>query len=334
MAVSSPESIQSCKRCSQQLAPGALACDHCQTLVHADDLEQLAAQARAFEGNGQLQTARERWLQALELLPPKSNQAVWIRGHARELEATIDSVEGHPPKRNWARKLGPLGPIVLLLAKGKTFLLAIFKLKFLLSFGAFIGIYWSIYGAAFGIGFAMLILVHEMGHFVDIKRRGLPAEMPVFLPGLGAYVRWQAMGVSLTTRAAVSLAGPLAGTIAAVVCAVIWWQTGNGIWAALARASAWLNVINLTPVWVLDGGSAALALSKGERLVILGVAVALGLVLHEGIFFIVAAGAAWRLFTKDTPAEPSPLTTAYFVAVLTCLGIVMWMMPGQGMEGR
>jgi len=334
VATSSPEPIQSCKRCSQQLVPGALACDHCQALVHADDLERLAAQARAFEANSQLAAARERWLQALELLPPKSNQAIWIHGHARELEATIDSVEGHPPKRNWARKLGPLGPVVLLLAKGKTFLLAIFKLKFLLSFGAFIGIYWGLYGAAFGIGFALLILVHEMGHFIDIKRRGLPAEMPVFLPGLGAYVRWQALGVPLTTRAAVSLAGPLAGTIAAAVCAIVWWQTGNGIWAALARASAWLNVINLAPVWVLDGGHAALALSKGERLVVLGVALGLGLALHEGIFFIVAAGAAWRLFTKDTPAEPSPLTTAYFVAVLTCLGMVMWMMPGQGMEVR
>ena len=334
MATSSSEFIQSCKHCSQQLASGALACDHCHALVHSDDLERLAAQARALEGNGQLRVARERWLEALALLPPKSNQAIWIRDHARELESTIDSVEGHPAKRNWTRKLAPLGPLALLLAKGKTFLLAIFKLKFLLSLGAFIGIYWGLYGAAFGIGFAVLILVHEMGHFIDIKRRGLPAEMPVFLPGLGAYVRWQAMGVPLTTRAAVSLAGPLAGTIAAAGCALIWWQTGNGIWAALARASAWLNVINLTPVWVLDGGNAARALSKGERLIVLAVAASLGWVLHEPIFFAVAAGAAWRLFTKDIPPEPSPLTTAYFVVVLTCLGIVMWMMPGQGLEVR
>src|SRR5205814_6564697 len=154
-----------------------------------------------------------------------------------------------------------LGPIVLLLAKGKTFLLAIFKLKFLLSFGAFIGIYWGIYGAAFGIGFAMLILVHEMGHFIDIKRRGLPAEMPVFLPGFGAYVKWQALGVSLETRAAISLAGPLAGWFAAAVCATIFYQTGDRLWAALAFSGAGLNALNLIPVWMLDGGQAAFALS-------------------------------------------------------------------------
>jgi len=58
----------------------------------------------------------------------------------------------------------------------------------LLSLGAFATFYWALYGAKFGVGFAILILVHEMGHFIDIRRRGLPAEMPVFLRGLGAYV--------------------------------------------------------------------------------------------------------------------------------------------------
>src|SRR6202050_2211738 len=104
----------------------------------------------------------------------------------------------------------------------------------------------------FGSGFALLILIHEMGHFIDIKRRGLPADMPVFLPGLGAYVRWQAMGVSQETRSAVSLAGPLAGFFASLACAALWWQTHDPLWASLARSGAILNVLNLIPVWVLD----------------------------------------------------------------------------------
>ena len=93
----------------------------------------------------------------------------------------------------WVRKLGPLAPLAIVLVKGKS-LLALFKLKFLLSLGAFAGYYWALYGAKFGVGFAILILVHEMGHFIAIRRRGLPAEMPVFFPGLGAYVRWTALG--------------------------------------------------------------------------------------------------------------------------------------------
>ena len=98
------------------------------------------------------------------------------------------SVEVIPPatssaRDRWARKLGPLGPIAVLLAKGKGLLLAIFKLKFLLSLFAFVAVYWALFGWKFGVGFAVAVLIHEMGHFVDIKRRGLPAEMPVFLPG-------------------------------------------------------------------------------------------------------------------------------------------------------
>jgi Zn-dependent protease len=220
----------------------------------------------------------------------------------------------------------------VLLAKSKVLLTAVFKLKFLLSFAAFIGIYWGMFGMKFGIGFAMLILIHEMGHFIDIKRRGLPADMPVFLPGLGAYVRWQALGVPLETRAAVSLAGPLAGFFASVACAALWWQTGNPLWAALARAGAVLNLLNLIPVWVLDGGQAALALSKMERIVLLTACLALWLVLGESMFFLVALGAGYQVFfAGELPARPSRATTIYFVAVLTALGVVIRLMPGQGL---
>jgi Zn-dependent protease len=211
-------------------------------------------------------------------------------------------------------------------------LTAVFKLKFLLSFLAFIGIYWAAFGMKFGIGFAVLILLHEMGHFIDIKRRGLPAEMPVFLPGFGAYVRWQALGVSLETRAAVSLAGPLAGFLTTVACSALWWQTGNPLWAALARVGAVLNLLNLIPVWVLDGGQAVLALSKTERIVLLTACLALWLVLGENMFFLVALGAGYQVFfAGDLPARPSRATTVYCVAVLTALGIVIRLLPGTGL---
>ena len=233
------------------------------------------------------------------------------------------------PKDHWARKLGPLAPIALALAKGKV-VLSLFNLKFLLSLAAFMGVYWGLFGAKFGIGFAALILIHEMGHFIDVRRRGLPAEMPVFLPGLGAYVRWRALGVSQKTRSAVSLAGPLAGWVSAAICLAIWWKTGSGVMAALARAGAWLNVLNLIPVWALDGGQAILALNKSERLILLTVTMALWLFMGESVFFLVAVGIGWRLFTKDMPRQPSPSTTTYFATVLTLLAIVMRVVPGKG----
>lgn len=331
MSAITSEVIRNCKRCSRELPPGALDCPQCHALVHEEELERVAARARAFEANGALWDAREQWQSTLPLLPAQSKQAEWIRGHIHELETTIHAPGAPDTRRKWARWLAPLAPVALLLAKAKSLLLIIFKLKFLLSFGAFIAVYWAAYGAQFGIGFAVMILIHELGHFIDVKRRGLPAEMPVFLPGLGAYVKWQAMGVPLETRAAVSLAGPLAGWFAAAVCGMLWFQTGNGIWGALARSGAWLNLLNLIPVWVLDGSQAVLALNKTERAVLLAASVALALALQEWMLLLVAGGLAWRLFTKDVPERGSRGMTAYFLAVMAGLVFVMWIMPGAGL---
>lgn len=303
-------------------------CPQCHALVHAEELQRLAAAAKLLEEHGDLVQARAHWVKALELLPRESTQTEWVRDKTRKLELAVP--EAPPPKTpaKWVGKLGPLAPIALLLAKGKS-LLILFKLNFLLSLFAFIGVYWAIYGLKFGIGFAVLILIHEMGHFIDIKRRGLPADMPVFLPGFGAYVRWQALGVSLETRAAVSLAGPLAGCLGAAACGLLWLKTGNNLWAGLAHFSALLNVLNLIPVWVLDGSQATPALNKPERVALLLSCLVLAAFFREPIFLLVSGGAAYRLFDKAIAPAPSRATTAYFIAVLAALGLVLWLVPMQ-----
>jgi Zn-dependent protease len=256
-----------------------------------------------------------------------------MRQHARSLDAAGGAGQSDElDDDRWAQQPGLAGPIPGRAGNNSPPVNRGLKLTSILSFLAFVAIYSAASGAKFGIGFAVLILIHEMGHFIDIKRRGLPADMPVFLPGLGAYVRWQAMGVSIETRAAISLAGPLAGFFASVACAVLWYQTGNPLWASLARVGAILNLLNLIPVWVFDGGQAALALSKTERIVLMTVCVALGLALRQNIFFLVAAGAAYQaFFAGDLPAHPSRTTTIYFLAVLIALGVVIRLMPGHGL---
>lgn len=326
-----------CQTCVQELPPGALACPRCHSLVHADELDKIAAAAKELEAKREFRLAREEWLKALPLLPAQAAQAMWIRDHARELLAkTLDPLAPVPEqkKSQLAKRLGPLGPVAVVLAKSKTLLLAIFKLKFLLSFLSFIAVYWALWGWKFGLGIALLVLIHEMGHYVDIRIRGLPAEMPMFLPLLGAYVKWDARGVSLQTRAAVSLAGPLAGWLASVVCVAIWWKTGDPFWASLARVGAFLNVLNLIPIWILDGGQAVAALGRTDRVWLLTAGLALWLLLGEGVFFLIAAGAAWRLFTKDMPAQSSKMSLAYYVTVLAFLGLVLHLIPGQGITPR
>jgi Zn-dependent protease len=294
--------------------------------VHAAQLEQLAAAARLQEEQQQFSAARATWLKALELLPADSAQAEWIRGNAQRLQTLAASGPPSGWRETWIRRLGPFAPLVVLLAKGK-FLLALFKLKFLLSLGVFVAFYWTLYGARFGIAFAILILVHEMGHFIEIKRRGLPAEMPVFLPGLGAYVRWAALGVTVQTRSLVSLAGPMAGLLGAAVCAALWFKTGAAFWIGLASLSAMLNVLNLIPLWVLDGGQAIAALDRNERIIVAAGAVALAAYFSQPLLLLVAAGAAYRVFTKDLPPAPSHGATVYYLLVLSGLAYVMALAP-------
>lgn len=301
--------------------PAALVCDKCHALVYSERLERLAEQARALEASGDLHNAREIWLSGLPLLPPNSTQASWITEHARSLEPPIaetlfaQTVASQSRRSIWERGVVGLG--------------------FLVSFAAFVAIYWKAEGAQFGVGFAVLILIHEMGHYVDIRRRGLPADMPLFLPGVGAYVRWRAMGVSLQTRAEVSLAGPLAGFLAALACAVFWWQTHEPYWLVLARVGAALNLLNLIPIWILDGGQAALALAKSDRILLLVALLVLWAVLHENIFLPVAAGAVYRaFFSPDLPARPSRATLVYFFFVLAALGLILHVLPGHGLSAQ
>ncbi len=298
-------------------------------------LSRYAAEAQQLEQQGEPRRAVERWQQALSLLPKESAQAVWIREHMHALETA------HPEARRsaWVRKLGAwAAPIAVFFAKFKFVLVALLKFKFLFSLFAFFGFYWAIYGAKFGIGFAMLVLIHEMGHYLDVKRRGLPAEMPVFLPGFGAYVRWQALGVSLETRAEISLAGPFAGLLASTVCAIIFFRTGVGLWAALAAVGGWLNALNLIPVFILDGGQAVLALNRTGRLALVAIAAAIGYMTGQLTFYLVAAGALYRVYTayrqQDEPAESSTKILFFYTVLLAALALLMHSLPGHGAFGR
>jgi Zn-dependent protease len=298
-------------------------------LIFATDLNALAKEAKDLEAKNRPGEAREVWNRSLAMLPHDSKQAEWVRERVRALEAVQATAPQDSPSATWARRLGPLAPIAIVLAKSKGLLVAIFKLKFLLSFFSFIAVYVAMFGWRFGVGFAVCILIHEMGHFIDIKRRGLPAEMPMFLPGLGAFVKWNSLGVTRRQIAEVSLAGPLAGLIAAVGCLLIYTHTNAPVWAALARTGAVLNLLNLIPVWALDGGQAASSLGFIERIGLLAVALALWIYTGSGMFFLLCAGFVWRLFTKDKPVESDWSTCAYFAVLLISLGYLLHSIPSS-----
>ena len=348
--------VRICPNCGADLPLESLACPACHALVHSVRLDQLTRDARALETRRLLPQARELWATSLTLLPQDSKQAAWVRERMEALDTLqaqaqaapngspanpnnpaatgTPPVQGTPakPTPNWVKKLGPFGPVALLLLKLKGVLFALLKLKFLFSFGTFIVLYVALFGWRYGLGIAASILIHEMGHYIDIRRRGLPAEMPVFLPGLGAYVRWNALGVTRSQIAQISLAGPLAGWIAAAICFLIYTYTQDPLWAALARTGAVLNTLNLIPVWVLDGGTATYSLDAIGRAALLLTALALWGYTGEGFFLFVAAGFAWRIFTalkarSDSPQQNDWGAWAYYAALLIALGVLFHAVP-------
>lgn len=315
------------------------------TLIHPEKEAALArytAEAQQMEQQGNIKGALERWRQALALLPRESAQAVWVREHIKALETA------HPSAANqWLKRLGPLAPIVVFFAKFKVLFIALLKFKFLFSLLAFFGFYWALFGWRFGLGFALLVLLHEMGHYVDVKRRGLPAELPVFLPGIGAAVRWQGHNVTPEARAEISLAGPFAGLLASAACALVWWQMGgnqgilrhsNSLWAALAGTGAWLNALNLIPIFILDGGQAIQALNRTGRGALVVIAAAIAYMTGELTFYLVAAGALYRVFTamrqNDEPQQSSMKILFFYTALLVALAALMYALPGHGTFNR
>jgi Zn-dependent protease len=285
------------------------------------EIEQLATQARQLTALGQLAPARDRWLAILNLLPTDSRER---QGVIREIQR-IDARLAPKPRVDWKKRLGPLGIGIAFLAKFKTVaLLALTKGKFFFSILAFVGFYWALFGWWFAVGLAGSVLMHEMGHYFMVRFYGFKAELPMFLPGLGAYVKWRGAAVDVGIRAQISLAGPLFGLLSGFIAYGVFAYTHSGVWLAVAQFAGWLNLINLIPVSIFDGGSALNALGAQHRLALLGVCIVMAFLLHEWAFLFVGLGTAYRLWQRDFPAESNQGVAYSFIALAVANGFLSW----------
>ena len=179
-------------------------------------------------------------------------------------------------KRSRLKKLGGLLiALVFLASKAKGLLLALIKIKAVTTLGTmFISIaaYTLAFGWPFAVGFVLLIFVHEMGHVIQLRREGVEASAPIFIPFLGAVIAAKSLGEDAAAEARVGLAGPILGTIGTLIPLAIWLATGSDLWQALAYVGFFLNLINLLPVLPLDGGRAMAVL--GPKVWIVGILIA------------------------------------------------------------
>lgn len=173
------------------------------------------------------------------------------------------------PWRERLRKLAaPLIALGILLVnfagKAKVLLLLLTKVKLLTTSASMlvsIGAYALIWGWQFALGFVLLLLVHEMGHVLQLRREGIEASAPMFIPFVGAVVAAKSLGDDAAAEARVGLAGPILGTLGCLVPLAIWLATGEPFWQALTYVGFFINLLNLLPVLPLDGGRAMAALS-------------------------------------------------------------------------
>jgi Zn-dependent protease len=173
---------------------------------------------------------------------------------------------GHRPW--WKRTGGGIAALGILIvkfaAKIKVVLLLLPKLKILTTSGSMlvsVAAYSLIWGWRFALGFVVLLFGHEMGHVIQLRREGIEASAPLFIPFFGAAVWSKSLGDNALAEARVGLAGPVVGSIGAAACIPIADATGSDFWRALAFTGFFLNLFNLLPVVPLDGGRAMAAMT-------------------------------------------------------------------------
>ncbi len=250
-----------------------------------------------------------------------------------------------PDERPWWRRwLSVLVVVGLLALKwGKAALLLAPKAKILTTSGTMlvsIAAYSLIWGWKFAAGFVLLLLVHEMGHVIQLRREGIQASAPMFIPFLGAAVMAKSLGDDATAEARVGLAGPILGTLGCLALLPLAWSTGDDFWFALIFTGLFLNLFNLLPVVPLDGGRAMAALSPWMWFVGLFVMAVVAFVFPNPIILIILLLAGYETYRRwkarkaggDEVAAYYKVKPAHRLVILAVyLGLIVVCVVGMGL---
>jgi Zn-dependent protease len=194
-------------------------------------------------------------------------------------------------RKAWA----PIAALGAFLAKFGVVLLKFkFLFSMLISFGAYLlfGPWW------FALGLVGLLFVHEMGHVLEAKRQGLPVSVPVFIPFMGAMITMKEMPHNAWREARLAIAGPIVGSLGALVLYGLGVAYDSHDLKALAFLGFFINLFNLLPVVPLDGGRIVAAIHPA--LWVLGLLGLLALVLFRpnGILVLILVFAAMELWQR------------------------------------
>lgn len=180
-----------------------------------------------------------------------------------------------------------------------------------------VAVYATIYGWKYAVGLVGLIFVHELGHYIAARQRGLNVGAPTFIPFVGAWIQLKEQPKSVETEAYVAAAGPFLGTLGAFACYFLAREMGSQLLLAISYAGFFINLFNLLPLSPLDGGRITAIISPRVWLVGAPLLVGLALWHPSPMLFLVAilalphVMAAWRFDPKKAA------TAGYYAAPLS-----------------
>jgi Zn-dependent protease len=250
-----------------------------------------------------------RWEEPAELYRTPTDDELRRLYEFDEPERDYQPVHPEPAWKSVLRRLwAPIAAFGFLLWKFKFVLAAVFKFKLFTVAGSMlvsIAAYSLFWGWGFAAGLVLLLLVHELGHVIELKRQGVPASAPLFIPFLGAFVGMKQLPDNAWKEAQVALAGPILGSLGA---AVVWGYaeaTDSEFLLALAFTGFFLNLFNLLPIVPLDGGRAVAALHPALWLVGLAGLAALVFISPNPILLVIVFLGGLELWNRwrhrDTP---------------------------------
>ena len=233
---------------------------------------------------------------------PETPAPTWGYPEVAPPTAPPPAEERRPP---WKRAGGALAAAALLLvkfgAKLKGLLLLLPKLKLFTTSASMlvsIGAYALIWGWRFAVGFVLLLLIHEIGHVIQLRREGIPASAPMFVPFLGAVVAMKRLPDDAAAEARVGLAGPVLGSLGALLPLGLYALSGDELFKALAFVGFFLNLFNLLPVLPLDGGRAMAALTPWMWFVGFALLIVLTLVFPNPIMLLILLFGGYETYRR------------------------------------
>ncbi|HEX5372074.1 MAG TPA: site-2 protease family protein [Aquabacterium sp.] len=179
-------------------------------------------------------------------------------------------------------------------------------------------VYGWMFGWRYAAGFIALLFLHEMGHYLAARQRGLDVGAPTFIPFLGAWIEMKQLPHNAETEAWVGLGGPLIGSIGALACYLVAANAGpDMLWLlAVSYAGFFLNLFNLIPISPLDGGRITAVLSP--RIWLLGAPVLVGVFMlnPSPVLILVALMAAPQLMKAWRYRADDPANAIYYQTTL------------------